>query len=107
MKLNQNTDYTKTKIAYARNYRDWSGHIDQDVMDADRRSQLHRRGDQLIAEARRNNTNREPSENGKRKGRSIAMDSAEFTIPYTIKWPDGRIESTLLRPVPKLRRANV
>lgn len=40
MKLNQNTDYTKTKISYARNFVDWSGH-EKAVQQADRRSRLH------------------------------------------------------------------
>lgn len=48
MKLNQNTDYTKTKITYARNYRDWSHGIDRAVQQADRRTRLHGAIDKMV-----------------------------------------------------------
>lgn len=46
MKLNQNCDYTKTQISYARNFVDWTGH-DKAVMDADRRTRLHHAIDRM------------------------------------------------------------
>lgn len=91
-------DWRDTQIERARNFVDWSGHIEQDIMDADLRSQLHRRGDQLIAEARRNNSNREPGARRRSDGRSVAMDAAS-SFEYEIRWPNGRREMTTARPV--------
>lgn len=92
MKLRQNEDWRATQIIKGRNYVDWSGHIDADIMDADRRSQLHRR------EARRNNSDSEPAEQHRREGRSVAMDSSA-SFEYEIRWPDGRSEITIAKPV--------
>lgn len=110
MKLQQETDWRNTKVIRGRNYLDWSEHFDAAITDADQRSQLRRRGDELLAEGRRDNSDREPGERQKREGRSVAMDSAGFVIPYTIFWPSGKVEHTFLRPLrlaPEGRKTNV
>lgn len=154
MKLNQNTDYTKTQISYARNFVDWTGH-DKAVMDADRRTRLHSAIDKMaqrhaadpdvesllrvhrsldrVLDREENeepeassSASAEPEEaadalaalgldrhdrssanlmraidRAQHRGRSRmskAMDSAA-SFEYEIRWPDGRRETTVAKPV--------